>query len=86
LAARLQSVWLVTFLVIAHKIPNNNTNPIFIQAEGRIPICAHDRRVKGLASREGFVNEMSSTLSESSNKNQGTNEPDFHSNPPLLVK
>jgi hypothetical protein len=77
---------LVTFLVIAHKIPNNSTNPIFMQAEGKIPICAHDRRVRGLASREGFVNRMSITLSESKDKNQGTSEPDFHSNSGLLVE
>ena len=59
---------------MAHNFQNRNTNPIFIQADGKIPICAHDRRVNGLASRKGFVNETSSTLSESSNENQGINE------------
>jgi hypothetical protein len=87
-AARFQSVWLATFFVIAHKIPNKKTDPIFIQAEGKIPIHAHDRRVTGFASREEFVNRMSITLSESNDKNQGTSGPNFHFNspPPRLAK
>jgi hypothetical protein len=70
LLAKFHSVELATFLVVAHKIPKDITNPTFMQAEGKIPIFVHRRRVKGLASRDGFVNEMSNMLSEKSSRNQ----------------
>jgi hypothetical protein len=67
---------------MTHKTPNKNTEPIFMQADGNIPIHVHDKMVTGLASREGFVNKMSITLRKSSDKNQGTSGPDFQFNSP----
>jgi hypothetical protein len=54
-----------------------------MRADGNIPMFAQESRVRGLASREGLVIEMSRMSSESSRENQRTREVDFHSNSPL---